>query len=40
VDADKSQKIIAKMTLGDAKETVQVNAEGTRWTPTRRRWER
>ena len=28
VDADKSQKIIAKMALGDAKETVQVNAEG------------
>lgn len=29
VDADKSQKIVAKMALGDAKETVNVNAEGT-----------
>jgi hypothetical protein len=29
VDADKSQKIIAKLALGDAKETVNVNGEGT-----------
>ena len=29
VDADKSQKIIAKLTLGDTKETVTVNGEGT-----------
>jgi outer membrane receptor protein involved in Fe transport len=29
VDADKSQKIVIKMTLGNAKETVTVNGEGT-----------